>query len=105
MKIKDIMTTGEIIALIPTCFVVILFMILLVLSIKDKETLASIKAPVQQTGVAFPYKIKFNEYGAAYYMVPLMADNMSYGIVPMPVMGPDGVSLTNKDIRTNNRKE
>jgi len=76
--------------IIVTLFAALLF--ILTVAVQDEKTVKqqSITKGEQKRRPDFPFEIKCNGFGMAYYMVPLIADNMAYGIVPVPVMGYDG---------------
>lgn len=90
MKSRETITSGEMLVIIVTLFAALLF--ILVVAIQDEKTVKqqNITKGEQKRRPDFPFEIKCNGFGMAYYMVPLIADSMAYGIVPVPVMGADG---------------
>ena len=104
MKSRETITSSEMLAIIVTLFVALLF--ILVVAAQHEKTVKqqSITKGEQKRRPDFPFEIKCNGFGMAYYMVPLIADNMAYGIVPVPVMGADGRCVMCGTFEVNNKK-
>lgn len=104
MKSRETITSSEMLAIIVILFAALL--LILAVAIQDEKTVKqqNITKGEQKRRPDFPFEIKCNGFGMAYYMVPLIADNMSYGIVPVPVIGADGKCVMCGTFEVNNKK-
>ena len=104
MMSREAISKGEAIFFIVILFIGLLFS-LAMLSDSERVTKEEVKTNIAKFEKAkdFPFKIECNQYNMAYYIVPLMADGMYYGVVPVPVMGVDGKCIMCGTFEVNNK--